>query len=70
MRGCRLRLCAPHVSVQAFVDRMAHKQHHAIILGDDLADFPFMTVTEFGFGRMRPISLKSVSLTSGGRLTM
>ena len=37
---------------------MAHEQHHAIILGDDLADFPFMTVTEFGFGRMRPYFVK------------
>ena len=40
MRGCRLRLRAPHESVQALVDRMAHVQHHAIILGDDLADLP------------------------------
>jgi hypothetical protein len=32
---------------------MAHVQHHAIVSGDDTADFVIVTLTEFGFGRMR-----------------
>ncbi len=28
-------LCAPHESVQALVNRMAHVQHHAIVSDDD-----------------------------------
>ncbi len=47
-------LCAPNETVQALVDQMAHVQHHATVACDDSADFAFLTLTEFGFGRMRP----------------
>ena len=52
--GLARGLCAPYERSRLLVDQMAHVQHHAIVACDDSADFAFLTLTEFGFGRMRP----------------